>query len=277
MDTRTFLSTAPTLFAGDPQQSDPLDPLWQDMTAEVSGFTSPNELAILNLAARLMHDDEAYLEVGTFKGRSLCAAVRGNGDKVFYAMENFLEFGMAGQEARAELLDNLAQHRQGADVRLLEGDCFRLMAESGLIDRPVGVYFYDGEHTLLAHYLALAVVEPLLADEALVLVDDATWPVVRRAHRLFLDRHDGWTISATWDAEHDDDPRWANGLHALTFRRTHQSSRARRDELLRAYQVHVQTHLNRVAWTAAGRFPRVMKLGASAVMGRSRAIQPTPD
>ena len=50
----------------------------------------------------------------------------------------------------------------------------------GVVPEPVGVYFYDGGHTWLAHYLALGVAEPLLADEALVLVDDASWPLVAR-------------------------------------------------------------------------------------------------
>ncbi len=274
MDTKAFFAQAPTLFHGDPQDTDPIDPYWDEVKADVVGFTSSNELAMLNLAAKLMPADEAYLEVGTFKGRSMCGTIRDNADKVFYAMENFMEFGMAGQEARAELMSNLGKYGQGADVRLLEGDCFKLMAEPGIIDRPVGVYFYDGEHTLLAHYLALAVVEPLLADEALVLVDDATWPVVQRAHKLFMDRHPGWEIVEEWDAKVDNDPRWANGLHALTFRRTGRTVLKGRNEWLRRYQIHVQNRLNKIAWKAATLFPGVMKFGASIVMGRSRAIEP---
>lgn len=277
MDTTAFFAQAPSHFHGDPQDTDPVDPYWDQVKADVTGFTSANELAMLNLAVKLMATDEAYLEVGTFKGRSMCGTLRDNADKTLYAMENFLEFGMAGQEARTELMTNLATYGDGADVRLLEGDCFKLMAEPGIVDRPVGVYFYDGEHTLLAHYLALAAVEPLLADEALVLIDDATWPVVQRAHRLFMDRHPGWTIDATWDAKTDDDPRWANGLHALTFRRTQPSVLEGRDEFLRKYQVHVQNRLNRLAWKAAGKFPGVMKFGASIVMGRSRAIESKDD
>jgi len=188
-------------------------------------------------------------------------------------MENFLEFGMAGQEARAELTDNLSRFGGAADIRLIEGDAFTLMAQPGVVDRPVGLYFYDGEHTLLAHYLALAVVEPLLADEALVLIDDASWPVVQRAHRIFLRRHPGWRIVATWDAEHADDARWSNGLHALVFRRTDGRRRlSRTDELLRHYQTSVQDRLNKVAWGFADRFPGPVRRLAGLVLSRSRAI-----
>ncbi len=276
MDTSAFFARLTDVFPGDPQDTDPIDPQWAELATEVAGYTGPNELAVLQLAAAVMPEQEAYLEVGTFKGRSLCAAVQGNADKSFFVMENFLEFGMQGEQARGELMDNLARYAADARVELLEGDCFRLMAEPGRLDRPVGVYFYDGEHTLLSHYLALAVVEPLLADEALVLVDDASWPVVQKAHRLFLRRHPGWTIEATWDAAHADDPRWANGLHALVFRRTPGAARgqalSRTDEALRVYQTTVQDRVNTVAWKLVDRFPGVVKAGAKVLLSRSRAI-----
>ncbi len=219
MDVDTFLRRAEGLFSGDPHDGALTDPGHAELVAEVAGMTTAREVAVLNLAAHLLPADECYLEVGTFKGRSICGATRGVDEGCFVAVENFVEFGMSGRAARAELEDNLARHCAGKDVRLLEGDAFAVLRSEGVVDRPVGVYFYDGEHTGLSHYLALGVVEPLLADEALVLVDDATWPLVQRAHARFLDTHPGWTVVRRWDARTNDDPEWANGLHALRFRR----------------------------------------------------------
>ena len=172
MKTSAFFEALPALFTPDVQSGDPVDGSWKGLASQVAGYTAVNELAVLNEAARHLPEGEAYLEVGTFKGRSICAAVRGNAGKKFVVMENFMEFGMAGEMAREELMTNLAEHASDADVELLEGDCFKLMVEPGALDRPVGVYFYDGEHTLLSHYLALAAVEPedfvadILADPA---------------------------------------------------------------------------------------------------------------
>lgn len=277
MDTEKFLAAVPDLFTGDPQTTGPRDARWQEFVtgpAAVNGFTGPNELAVLQLAASLLPADEVYLEVGTFKGRSLCAALQEASGQKFFAMENFLEFGMAGQEARDELEANLGRWAGAADVTLLEGDCFALMATPDVLPDPVGVYFYDGEHTLLSHYLALSVVEPLLADEALVLVDDATWPVVQRAHQLFTRRHSGWQIAERWDAREADDPLWANGLHALVYRRPpgsrHESTRT--DELLRQYQVNVQSHLNSAVWKTAARISGPPKEALRWLMARSRRI-----
>ncbi|MBB2891365.1 class I SAM-dependent methyltransferase [Flexivirga oryzae] len=275
MQTSRVFDAVAAAFPGDPQSTDPIDPLWQRLAEEVEGFTGTNELAVLNAAAAALPDDEAYLEVGTFKGRSLVAAVQGNERTRFYAIENFLEFGMTGQDARAELQDNLERLAGDADVHLLEGDAFTLMAQPGVIDRPIGVYFYDGDHTLLAHYLALAVVEPLLADEALVLVDDASWKVVQRAHRLFLRRHPGWKVVRTWDVTGADDLRWANGMHALVFRRSDARGRSlsRTDEGLRRYQTVLQDKINKAAWKFGTRLPAPVKQGlVRLTVSRARSV-----
>ncbi|WP_018155768.1 class I SAM-dependent methyltransferase [Demetria terragena] len=272
MDTTTFLSRSADLFVADGATTTPRDPYWQQIADSVSGYTSAHELAVLGLAAGLLPESECYVEVGTFKGRSICAAVRDAAGQQLYAIENFLEFGMTGQEARAELEHNLATYAADANVVLREGDFFEIARGTKPFDQPVGVYFYDGEHTLLAHYLALAAIEPFLADEALVLIDDATWPVVQRAHRWFLRSHPGWSIEACWDATEPDDPQWANGLHALVFRRARPSRLSRRDALLLRYQATGQATVNSAAWAVADRFPRITKAVAGAVLSRSRTI-----
>lgn len=274
MDIARFFDELDTIFPGDPQDTDPRDPSWAELASDVTGFTSPNELAVVNLAARLLPEDEAYLEVGTFKGRSLCAVVQGNPDKRFYAIENYMEFGMLGQEARAELTANLAKYAEGADVRLIEGDCFKVLARPGVIDRPIGVYFYDGPHTSLVHYLALGVIEPLLADEALVLVDDATWPMVQEAHQRYLSKHPGWTVEAKWDARVDDDPRWANGMHALAYRRPPGARRTLDPgvEWRRKLQVGVRGPAASVVWHTLHRFPKLVPLAKAVVPKRSRSV-----
>ena len=274
MDISGFLRGLDSVFPGDPQTTDPIDPRWQQVCDDVSGFTSPSELAVLNLAASLLPVDECYLEVGAFKGRSLCGAVQGNVGKKFYAVENYLEFGMLGQRARRELAENLAAHGAGVDVELLEGDCFRVLADTSAVDRPVGVYFYDGAHTGLAHYLALGVVEPLLADEALVLIDDATWPMVQEAHRRYLDRHDGWEVIRTWNAVRDDDPRWANGLHVLSFRRP-RGATARMSastQVRRMFQVGVRGPATKVVWRTLHRYPKLVPLARRLVPKKSRTV-----
>ncbi len=220
MDATRFAGTLDGLFVGDPRDGRPVDERMAEVAESVTGYTTPAELAVLQAAVKALPPGEAYLEVGTFKGRSVCGALIDGSERTVVAVENFQEFGMAGQEARAELMTNLADHTKGVPgFRLLEGDCFRVLQDRGVVGEPVGVYFYDGAHTWLAHYLALGVAEHLLADEAVVLVDDATWPVVRKATMAYARRHRGWGVLRAFDAETDHDERWANGLLLLRFRR----------------------------------------------------------
>ncbi len=264
MRVEAFLEEVERAFDGDPQESDPSDPRFAELTRSVNGYTSANELAVLNAAARVMPEDECYLEVGSYKGRSMCGAVQDVAGKTFYIIENYLEFGMQGQEAREELDRNLAAHAAHADVRLVEGNAFALLRRPGVIDRPVGVYFYDGEHTGLSHYLALGIIEPWLADEAIVLVDDATYPMVSDAHDEYISRHPQWRVERRWDAKENDDPRWANGLHALSFRRDEATARGSAEpwdvQWRRLAYRGALGPGQKAAWTAIHRFPELIPL-----------------
>jgi predicted O-methyltransferase YrrM len=274
-----FLDQLGTVFPGDPQETDAGEALWSRLTAEVNGFTSANELAVLNLAARLLPEDECYVEVGAYKGRSICGAVQGVSNRRFYAIENYVEFGMLGQEAREELSQNLRRYAGDVDVDLIEGDCFEVLSRDDAVDRPVGVYFYDGAHTGLAHYLALGVVEPLLADEALVLVDDASWPMVQRAHRRYFARHRGWEVVRAWDARTAHEERGANGLHVLAYRRPAGRQRGQRDrdvEWRRLLQVHARGPATRVIWKALHRYPGLVPIAKRVVPVRSRTVPMAP-
>lgn len=263
MDVTTFLTQAELLFSGDPYEGAISDPAHAAISADVAGMTTAREVAVLNLAARLLPPGECYVEVGTFKGRSICGASRGVTERTFYAIENFVEFGMAGQDARDELMNNLQRHCADTDVRLLEGDAFTVLRSPGVVGSPVGVYFYDGEHTRLSHFLALGIIEPLLADEALVLVDDATWPLVQRAHASYLARHPGWSAVRRWDARDNDDPEWANGLQALRFQRPSSARRlglAPDVRLALAAQRGIVGPARKATWRALARAPWLVPL-----------------
>lgn len=275
MDVAGFLDGLDDIFDGPPQTARPLDPRHAVLCEDVEGMTTPNEVAVLNRAARFLPPEESYLEVGTYRGRSICGAVAGVEGRTFRAIENFAEFGMLGEDARCALMRNLARHAGGKDVVLLEGDAFRLMARGEVGSKPVGVYFYDGEHTTLSHYLALGVAEPFLADDALVLVDDASWPLVQRAHRRFFARHEGWSVERRFDAVVQDDPHWANGLHVLRYQRPPGAPRAMTCEvrtLLLAQRYGVGP-ARRAVWRTLHRFPGLVPIAKRLNPTRSSTVE----
>lgn len=218
MNLEAFQAGLAGLFGGDLRADHPVDRRFQKVLADVPGMATEHKLALLNLAAAHLEPGEAYLEVGSFKGLSLIGAMLGNADRRFYAIENFLEFN-PDRRARAELEANLARWVEPGRARLLEGDCFDLLRRGAGLKEPVGVYFYDGAHGRLPHYLALGVAEPWLADRALVVIDDASWPIVARATDRYVAAHPGYRLLFDLAAEHEEDPRWWNGVRVYGFER----------------------------------------------------------
>ncbi|HEV7653776.1 MAG TPA: class I SAM-dependent methyltransferase [Mycobacteriales bacterium] len=279
MDTSAFAAALDGLFDGPLADGVPADPRFTAITAEVAGHSTAAELAALNLAARLLPPGEAYLEVGTLKGRSMAGALLDAPDRTYVAVESFREFGMLAEASRVELLANLARHGAGHRLVLRDGDCFAVLARPGAVPEPVGVYFYDGAHTGLAHYLALGVVEPLLADEALVLVDDSSYPMVEAATRRYLDRHPGWTVLRDIRAAGDHDPRWANGLLVLAWRRPAGAPRRVSVDVRwrRLVQVYARGPATSLVWRALNRWPGLVPAATRLVPKRSRTVaQPDP-
>lgn len=274
MDTSAFAAAVDGLFTGPLDDGVPADPRFAEITADVAGHSTPAELAVLNLAARLLPPGEAYLEVGSLKGRSMAGTLLDAPDRAYVAVESFREFGMLAEASRAELADNLGRYGAGHRLTLHDGDCFAVLARPGAVPEPVGVYFYDGAHTGLAHYLALGVVEPLLAEQALVLVDDSSYPMVMAATRRYLDAHPGWTVLRDIRASTDHDPRWANGLLVLAYRRPSGATRGLTPDVRwrRLLQVYVRGPATSLVWRALHRWPRLVPLATRLVPKRSRTV-----
>jgi predicted O-methyltransferase YrrM len=273
MDTAGFAAALDGVFAGPVADGVPRDGRFGDVAEAVPGFCTPAELAVLNLAARMLPDGEAYLEVGTFKGRSLCGALLDAPDRTYVAVESYQEFGMHADSARAELADHLDRYAD-RKVALHDADCFTLLARPGVVPEPVGVYFYDGSHTRLAHYLALGVVEPLLADEALVLVDDASWPMVATATRRYLRRHPGWQVVRDIRPPREYDPTWANGLLVLAYRRPSGAPRRMAVDVRwrRALQTRLRGPVRALILRILHRFPRLMPVAMRLVPKGPRTV-----
>jgi predicted O-methyltransferase YrrM len=274
MDLEAFQAGLAGLFGGDLRADHPVDRRFAAVLADVPGMATENKLALLNLAAAHLEPGEAYLEVGSFKGLSLIGAMLGNAGRRFYAIENFLEFNPDGR-ARAELEANLARWVLPDRARLLEGDCFDLLRRGAALGEPVGVYFYDGAHGRLPHYLALGVAEPWLADRALVVIDDASWPIVARATDRYVAAHPGYRLLFDLAAEHEEDPRWWNGVRVYAFERARAQPRVKPSMdtawRLLAYDL-VYRPAVRVAWRTLPRHPGLCAAVLKVVPLASRRV-----
>lgn len=64
-------------------------------------------------------EDARYLEIGTWKGSSVCSAMCGNKAKVV-CIDNWSEFG----GPKGVFLDNFKKHKGENDATFIESDCF---------------------------------------------------------------------------------------------------------------------------------------------------------
>jgi hypothetical protein len=152
-----------------------------------------------------------YLEAGAFRGVSICAAALGNPTQRFITVDNFSEFGGPDEECQA----NIGRWTSG-NVALVDSSIWTYLPT---LTAPVGVWFYDARHEWSDQWRALAAIEPYLADEALVIVDDARWREVGTADTAFVAAHPRFDFVARYPSPQDSDPYWWNGLDVIAFRR----------------------------------------------------------
>jgi protein O-GlcNAc transferase len=206
-----FEQALPELFEHFPVSAHPRDRRFREVIANVPGLTAENNLALLNLAAGLLEPNEVYVEIGSLAGASIVGAALGN-DAEFIAIDDFSH----PNASRSHFLATV--RRFGLDrVTLLEDDAFELLAADALAGRQVGVYYYDALHSYEPQLQALLLIEPFLAERALIVVDDGDWYEVEAAVRDYVDRQEkARTLFAIRGKDHGQ-PFWWEGVCVLAW------------------------------------------------------------
>jgi predicted O-methyltransferase YrrM len=176
----------------------------------VPGLAQPNNLALLNLAARCLDEGESYVEVGTYHGTSLISTMLGN-DGDFVALDNW----SLGDGSREQLEQNL--ERYSLTATLLEGDAFETLRSGALEGRTVGVYYYDNGHDYEQQLDGMRLIEPYLVSPALVIVDDTDWERVELAVGDYLTQQPRATEIYSVDGKDRGHPEWWEGMRVLRW------------------------------------------------------------
>ena len=214
VDPDRLAAELPGLFEDYPVSELPRDGRFADVLERVPGLATPNTLALINLAASLLEPGESYVEVGTFRGTSLVAAMLGNeGD--FVGIDNFTL-----RDGNREQLDrNLAAFGlEGATI--VEGDAFEVVPAGALEGRQVGVYYYDAAHDYEHQLEGLRMIEPWLALRALLIVDDSEWDEPGRATRDYLASQPKARLVVELEGKDAGQPQWWSGMMALAWEGT---------------------------------------------------------
>ena len=212
MDIERFERALHDLFDDFPASEHPNGRRFTRVLDEVPGLTRENNLALLNLAASLLEAGECYVEVGTYQGASLIAAMIGNEEREFVAIDNFAMEGASREALEANL------ERFGVEgATIVEGDAFAIVPAGALEDRRVAVYYYDDGHTYEKQLAGLEMIEPWLAERALLIVDDTDWPEVERATRDYLAGQPRARLLVWIPGKDNGFPAWWEGVQVLAW------------------------------------------------------------
>jgi predicted O-methyltransferase YrrM len=212
VDAQHFLAELPKLFEDFPRSEHPVDRRFQPVAEGVENLAKENNLALLNVAARCLEADEAYVEIGVFHGASLVAAMLGNEGKRFVGVDGF-----GFRDATLEKVqENLARYGL-TPPEILVGDAFELVPAGALGDIAIGVWYYDAAHSYEAQLEGLRIAEPLLAPGALLIVDDTDWDDVARAMDDYLAQQPRARRILTLDGTSRGAPQWWEGMQVLVW------------------------------------------------------------
>lgn len=110
--------------------------------------------------------DSRYLEIGSWKGSTACAAIYGNKLKAL-CVDNWSQFGGPKEEFQSNV--DLCLKDSDCDFSFIESD-FRKVDYSSI--GKFNVYFYDGPHEEQDQYDGLIIAQPALDDVYILIVDD---------------------------------------------------------------------------------------------------------
>ena len=159
-------------------KTDPRPPLvpWSLLVPGVRGQTTGRVQALLNILVARIPNDEAYLEVGVFQGATFLGALMDNRKAHAYACDKFVAPG-----CREAFKKNASRFKNRLPAfTLYDTDCFELARREKPFAFPIGVYFYDGDHSSDATRRGLVEFKRFFAKEVIVVIDDWNWTRVRR-------------------------------------------------------------------------------------------------
>jgi len=164
--------------------------------------------------------DARYLEIGTWKGSSVCSAMFGNKAKVV-CVDNWSEFG----GPKEEFLNNYNRFKGDNDASFYEADCFSINP----LDLPkFNIYLFDGNHEEDSHFKALSHFLPCLDDVFIFIVDDWNWIDVRNGTKKAIEGNNlkvmyEKEIRMTFDNSHTPDEMahatWWNGIYICVLKK----------------------------------------------------------
>jgi hypothetical protein len=160
--------------------------------------------------------DARYLEIGTWKGSSVCSAMCNNKAKIL-CIDNWSEFG----GPKSEFLVNFEKFKGENDATFIENDCYKV--DVSMLPK-FNIYMYDGNHSIESHYNALLHYYNCLDEIFIYIVDDWDWKDVRDGtissiQKLNLKVLYEQEIRISSGGTHTENETWWNGIYVAILQK----------------------------------------------------------
>lgn len=170
-------------------------------------------------------EDVRYLEVGSYKGSTMCSILSNNSLNKCTCIDNWSQFN----GPKEECISNFNTFKGDNEVIIHEMHCFhnsKFGPNTTGQPKPAdlgkyNIYFYDGHHTEDAQYMGLYHYLPAMDDTFIFICDDWNWEKVRKGTYRAIDEAQLEVLykkemRLTFDDSHTPAPErqntWWNGL-----------------------------------------------------------------
>lgn len=184
---------------------------FSDPIPEIPEIMAPKVLWMLNLGFSYLNYDEAYLEIGCKTGKALVAALRYNDMRPIYVCDEYLD-----QREEYKFTDYMNRCRLTDQVffsNIYHQDFFHT------VKHKVGLFFCRGIKTANEQKNTLVLVEPHLACNALVCVDNWSLQTIRHGvYQAMEQTPESWKLIYELPCRFDNDAKmWWNGIALIQY------------------------------------------------------------
>lgn len=153
----------------------------------LTGFSGKKFFGALQRMARLLvTPEQCYLEVGVFQGLTLLSVAKVLENGMAYGVDNFAFFDP--DHKNLNIVKDRMQKLGITNAVLINEDYEDALEnlDQFLKGKKVGLYFVDGPHDYRSQLMCLMLIQPYLAENCAIVIDDCDYQHVRQANRDFL-------------------------------------------------------------------------------------------
>ncbi|AFZ14218.1 Tetratricopeptide TPR_2 repeat-containing protein [Crinalium epipsammum PCC 9333] len=187
MDYQKFIKKLPQLYEGWGKASaQPLTEIYNEINHQIGANSSTSIMQLLNWGLQCMSEEEVFCQIDGITASDVIGALI-NHPQIAYLVAQPTD-NHQQSEVLFELTSAVSLYNLDEQIILTEQPAAEFFGELRQIspETKIGVYVYAGAHDYRSQLLALQLVKPLLAPQALIIAFGSKYSTAQQAHWDFL-------------------------------------------------------------------------------------------